>query len=59
VPVLELLAPWLVEDAVVAVERRSRGPALAWPAGYEPVRDRRYGEAVLWYARHPLLASPA
>ncbi len=54
VPVLELLAPWLAEDAVVAVERRTRGPALGWPAAYEPVRDRRYGEATLWYA---LLAS--
>ena len=59
VPVLELLEPWLADDAVVAVERPSRGPGLAWPAGYQPVRDRRYGEAVLWYARHPLLASPA
>ena len=55
VPVLELLEPWLAEDAVVVVERRTRGPALAWPAAYEPVRDRRYGEATLWYA---LLASP-
>jgi 16S rRNA (guanine966-N2)-methyltransferase len=56
VPVLELLVPWLAPDAVVAVERRSRGPELAWPAAYEPVRERRYGEATLWYA---LLASPA
>ena len=53
-PVLDLLVPWLAPDAVVAVERRSRGPELAWPAAYEPVRDRRYGEATLWYA---LLAS--
>ena len=56
VPVLELLVPWLAPDAVVAVERRTRGPALAWPAAYEPVRERRYGEATLWYA---LLASTA
>lgn len=53
VPVLELLAPWLAPDAVVAVERRTRGPELAWPTGYEPVRSRRYGEATLWYARRP------
>ena len=59
VPVLGLLEPWLAADAVIAVERRTRGPELAWPEGYEPVRDRRYGEATLWYARHPLLASPA
>ena len=51
VPVLELLRPWLVDDAVVAVERATRGPALAWPEGYEPVRERRYGAATLWYAR--------
>ena len=56
-PALELLLPWLTEDAVVVVERRTRGPQLAWPAGYEPVRDRRYGEATLWYARPALLAS--
>lgn len=53
-PVLDLLVPWLAPDAVVAVERRTRGPALEWPAAYEPVRERRYGEATLWYA---LLAS--
>ena len=55
-PVLELLHPWLVAGAVVVAERRSRGSALVWPAGYEPVRERRYGEATLWYA-HALLAS--
>ena len=54
VPVLELLVPWLASDAVVMVERRTRGPELAWPGAYEPVRERRYGEATLWYA---LLAS--
>ena len=51
VPVLELLRPWLVDDGVVAVERGTRGPALGWPQGYEPVRERRYGAATLWYAR--------
>jgi 16S rRNA (guanine966-N2)-methyltransferase len=50
VPVLVALHPWLAEEAVVAVERRTRGPELAWPDGYEPVRSRRYGEATLWYA---------
>ena len=59
VPALELLVPWLADDAVVVVERRTRNEPLAWPADYEPVRERRYGEATLWYARGPLLASPA
>ncbi len=52
VDVLEALLPWLADDAVVAVERRTprRGePDLAWPEGYVPLRSRRYGEATLWY----------
>jgi 16S rRNA (guanine966-N2)-methyltransferase len=54
-PVLEALLPWLAEGAVVAVERRTRGPAPTWPEGYAPLRTRRYGEATLWYGA--LLAS--
>lgn len=50
VPVLAQLRPWLVEGAVVMAERGRRAPELAWPAGYDPVRSRRYGEATLWYA---------
>lgn len=42
---------WLAEDALVAVERASRGPALRWPDGYAAERDRRYGEAIFWYGR--------
>jgi 16S rRNA (guanine966-N2)-methyltransferase len=52
-PVLALLVTngWLAERAVVAVERSSRDPDLAWPEGIEPLRARRYGEATLWYGR--------
>lgn len=42
---------WLAEDALIAVERSVRSPALSWPDGYMPERDRRYGEAVFWYGR--------
>ena len=56
-PVLELLRPWLAEDAVVVVERRTRRSTFAWPAGYQQVRERTYGEATLWYGT-ALLASP-
>ena len=41
----------LVDGAVVAVERSTRGGPWTWPAGFEPVRSRRYGEATLWYGR--------
>jgi 16S rRNA (guanine966-N2)-methyltransferase len=43
-------AGWLADDAVVVLERASRDPAWEWPAGYEALRDRRYGEAHLWIA---------
>jgi 16S rRNA (guanine966-N2)-methyltransferase len=40
---------WLAPDALVVVERGSRGPRLEWPAGLEERRSRRYGETVLWF----------
>ncbi|TQN30688.1 16S rRNA (guanine966-N2)-methyltransferase [Haloactinospora alba] len=42
---------WCVPDALLVVERASRGPDLVWPEGFVPVRMRRYGEATLWYGR--------
>jgi 16S rRNA (guanine966-N2)-methyltransferase len=42
---------WLTPGALVVVERSSRGEPLAWPPGYEGLRERRYGETVLWYGR--------
>lgn len=50
-PVLALLQPWLDDDAVVVVERRTRGPAPIPPEWLESERSRRYGEATLWYFR--------
>src|SRR5512139_1744265 len=41
---------WLAPGALVVVERASRGPALRWPAGFVPERDRRYGDTTFWYA---------
>ncbi|MFE5794817.1 16S rRNA (guanine(966)-N(2))-methyltransferase RsmD [Streptomyces sp. NPDC056503] len=42
---------WLSEDAVVTVERSTRGGAFGWPDGFEPLRSRRYGEGTFWYGR--------
>lgn len=42
---------WLAEDALVTVERSTRGGEFAWPEGIEPLRARRYGEGTLWYGR--------
>ena len=63
VQVLTALAgAWLAPGAVVAIERATRSGAPTWPAGYEPDRSRRYGEATLWYglaAGGKLMASSA
>ncbi|MFX4291410.1 16S rRNA (guanine(966)-N(2))-methyltransferase RsmD [Streptomyces bohaiensis] len=40
---------WLTGDALVTVERGTRGGPFPWPAGYAPLRSRRYGEGTLWY----------
>jgi 16S rRNA (guanine966-N2)-methyltransferase len=42
---------WLAPDALVAVERETRGAPVAWPDGYVEDRARRYGEGTLWYGR--------
>jgi 16S rRNA (guanine966-N2)-methyltransferase len=43
---------WLADDAVVVVERGKREP-WEWPSGFAALRDRKYGEARLWYGhRH-------
>ena len=42
---------WLAKDAVVAIERSSRGDPLSWVDGITADRSRRYGETTLWYGR--------
>jgi 16S rRNA (guanine966-N2)-methyltransferase len=40
---------WLTTQALVVVERSSRHPLSAWPAGFTEDRSRRYGETTLWF----------
>ncbi|MFB7631264.1 16S rRNA (guanine(966)-N(2))-methyltransferase RsmD [Streptomyces sp. NPDC056149] len=42
---------WLAGEALVTVERSTRGGAFAWPDGFEAIKARRYGEGTLWYGR--------
>ncbi|MEV6316386.1 16S rRNA (guanine(966)-N(2))-methyltransferase RsmD [Streptomyces sp. NPDC051776] len=42
---------WLAGDALATVERSTRGGEFRWPAGFEGLRARRYGEGTLWYGR--------
>ncbi|WP_128380924.1 16S rRNA (guanine(966)-N(2))-methyltransferase RsmD [Streptomyces cavernae] len=42
---------WLAGDALVTVERSTRGGDFRWPDGFEALRARRYGEGTFWYGR--------
>jgi 16S rRNA (guanine966-N2)-methyltransferase len=42
---------WLADSAVVVVERSIRGGEPHWPEAIEAIKQRRYGEGVLWYGR--------
>ncbi|WP_053848528.1 16S rRNA (guanine(966)-N(2))-methyltransferase RsmD [Streptomyces sp. NRRL B-24085] len=42
---------WLAPEALVTVERSTRGGEFAWPPGFEAVKARRYGEGTFWYGR--------
>ncbi|MEV5611727.1 16S rRNA (guanine(966)-N(2))-methyltransferase RsmD [Streptomyces sp. NPDC052225] len=45
---------WLTDDALVTVERSTRGGEFRWPDGFEGLRSRRYGEGTFWYGRAAL-----
>ncbi len=47
--VLEGLVPRLVADAVIALERSSRTPVPAWPAGLALDKVSRYGETAIYW----------
>jgi 16S rRNA (guanine966-N2)-methyltransferase len=42
---------WLAGEALVTVERSTRGGEFGWPSGFEAIRSRRYGEGTFWYGR--------
>ncbi|MDF3302582.1 16S rRNA (guanine(966)-N(2))-methyltransferase RsmD [Streptomyces tropicalis] len=42
---------WLADEALVTVERSTRGGEFRWPDGFDAVRARRYGEGTFWYGR--------
>jgi 16S rRNA (guanine966-N2)-methyltransferase len=42
---------WLADEAVIVLERSARGGAPVWPESVDVIKDKRYGEGVLWYGR--------
>lgn len=51
---------WLTSEGVVVVERSTRSPEPEWPAEWERVWHRRYGETAIWVAAcRPADAAPS
>lgn len=48
----ELAAAWLNPGATVVIERAARDTVPPWPNSLEPIRERRYGDAIVYVARH-------
>jgi 16S rRNA (guanine966-N2)-methyltransferase len=42
---------WLNPGGSVVVERSARSVEPAWPTGLGPIRQKKYGETMLWYLR--------
>lgn len=49
--VLEALVGRLATPAVVVVERSARAPEPRWPNVIRSVKQKRYGEGLLWYGQ--------
>lgn len=43
---------WVAPGAVIVVERGAKDAALTWPPGWQPLRERRYGDTRLEMAEH-------
>jgi 16S rRNA (guanine966-N2)-methyltransferase len=43
---------FLNSDAFVAVERTTRGAQFIWPDAFVPARERKYGQATIYYANY-------
>ena len=48
---LVALEPWLADEAIVIVERSSKGTPPQFPAGYEALAPRTYGDTTVYWAR--------
>lgn len=46
-----LAGQWLAPDALVVVERATRGGSMPWVDPIVALRERRYGETTLWYGQ--------
>ena len=43
---------FLKKDAMIAVERTTRGSKFSWPDAFTPLRQRKYGAATIYYGNY-------
>lgn len=43
---------FLSSDAFIAIERTTRGAQFIWPDAFVPARERKYGQATIYYANY-------
>ena len=48
---LVALEPWLADEAIVIVERSSKSTPPQFPAGYEELAPKTYGDTTVYWAR--------
>lgn len=49
---VQLRAGGFIKDgAVIAVERARKTGSMKWPTGFDPIRERNYGQAVIYYGK--------
>ena len=42
---------FLTEESLIAVERAEKTGSLEWPKGFQPLRSRKYGQALIYYGK--------
>lgn len=47
---------WVADGALAVIERPAAAAPLAWPAGWSPMRPRKYGDTVLEFGEAQLSA---
>lgn len=44
---------FFADESLIAIERETKSDSVVWPSGYEPIREKTYGQATINYANHP------
>ena len=48
---LGLSNSWFSDDAILVIETAKRSGDFVWPAGFESIREKNYGDTCVWYGQ--------